>query len=247
MTAITLWERWAAQTLDFGVTLTADQIDRFRRYEAILLEWNSHTNLTAIRDPADIRQRHFLDAFSCVNLIQKYSPDVANRNLIDVGTGAGFPGLPLKIIFPELAVTLVDSVGKKTAFLSAAVDALGLDGVAVIHDRAEICGQQKEHRERYDWAVARSVAQLNTLAELLLPLVKVGGFMLAQKGETGPRELLEAARAIHILGGEESWTYPYQLPGRDHEHVNVVIAKKRPTPAKYPRRVGLPRKNPIKN
>lgn len=243
-----LWAAWAEEaTRLFGVSLSAVQIERFRRYEEILQAWNRHTNLTAIREPADIRQRHFLDAFSCAGPLQRFTPDLAGRQLVDIGTGAGFPGLPLKIIFPELTITLVDSVRKKTDFLHAAAGELALKGVNIVHARAEELGRSVEYRERFEWAVARSVAHLNVLGEYLLPLVKVGGFMLAQKGERAAEEVKEAAGSLDLLGGELGEIIPYHLPGREFTHLNVVIAKTRPTPPKYPRRPGLPAKRPIEN
>src|SRR5512134_244347 len=163
----------------FNVHLTARQVMALIHYEKELVEWNQKFNLTAIRDVESIRTKHFLDSFSCV-LAWKASPP---HRLVDVGTGAGFPGIPLKIIYPSMKLTLVESVGKKAMFCHHIVRVLGLEGVDVLQTRAETLGQKTEHREQYDWAVARAVANMNVLCEFLLPLVKVGGTMLAQKGE----------------------------------------------------------------
>ena len=158
------------------------------------LDWNQKFNLTAIRDVESIRTKHFLDSFSCVQAWKANPP----LRLVDVGTGAGFPGLPLKIIYPNMHVTLVESVGKKAMFCQHIVSKLGLEGVEVINARAEEVGQNPAHRESYDWGVARAVANLNILSEYLLPLVKVGGTILAQKGESGPAEAQSTEKAMNI-------------------------------------------------
>src|SRR5689334_132312 len=162
-----------AQTL-FNIHLSGRQITALTSYEKELLEWNQKFNLTAIRDSESIRTKHFLDSFSCV-LAWKGSPP---NQLIDVGSGAGFPGIPLKILYPNLKLTLVESVGKKAMFCQHIVRVLGLEQVEVIQSRAEDLGQKSEHRERYEWAVARAVANLNVLGEYWIPLVRVGGAML---------------------------------------------------------------------
>ena len=229
------------ETEKFGVTLTEQQIARFAQYEALLLEWNAQINLTAIREPAQIRIRHFLDAVSCAQV----TGNLNGRSLIDVGTGAGFPGLPLKILFPQLKLTLLESVQKKARFLHTVVDELVLDDVTVIAERAETVGQLAEHREKYDWAVARAVAEMRVLVELLLPFCRVGGFMLAQKGGSATQETAVAEKAINLLGGRHMQTSEIYLPGREEPHYLVVLEKQEPTPAKYPRRVGMPAKRPL--
>ncbi|MCI0554747.1 MAG: 16S rRNA (guanine(527)-N(7))-methyltransferase RsmG, partial [Anaerolineae bacterium] len=198
-------------------------------------------NLTAIRDTESIRTKHFLDSFSCV-LAWKANPP---HRLIDVGTGAGFPGLPLKILYPNLKLTLVESVGKKAMFCQHIVSVLGLEYVQVIKSRAEDVGQDPNHRESYDWAVARAVANLNILSEYLLPLVKLGGTMLAQKGESGPAEANSAGKAIKVLGGELRELIPVQLPGVAEDRYLVLVDKVAATPAKYPRKAGVPSKMPL--
>lgn len=226
----------------FGVTLGATQLQQLTTYENLLLEWNEKINLTAIRDVPGIRTKHFLDSISCVLAFKAGSPP---RSLIDVGTGAGFPGLVLKILYPGMKLTLVESVGKKAKFCADVVTALGLENVGVMTARAEDVGRMKEHRERYDWAVARAVAQLPALAEYLLPLVKVGGTMLAQKGETGPAEVNMAAHAIKLLGGRFKQVVNVQLPGVADERFLVIIDKTATTPDLYPRTAGTPGKRPL--
>ena len=229
-----------AKTL-FKVHLMARQVVALINYEKELLEWNQKFNLTAIRDVESIRTKHFLDSYSCV-LAWKANPP--NR-LIDVGTGAGFPGIPLKIIYPTMHVTLVESVGKKAMFCQHVVKTLGLENVEVIQARAEDLGQNPAHRESYDWAVARAVANLNILSEYLLPLVKLGGTMLAQKGETGPAEAQSAEKAMKILGGKLKQLIPVNLPGVADDRYLVLVDKVAATPPKYPRKAGIPMKMPL--
>lgn len=224
-----------------GIQLTSRQLAAFKKYEEELLEWNKNINLTAIRDAEGIRNKHFLDSLTCMLAWRERPPE----RLIDIGTGAGFPGIPLKIIMPRLQLTLVESVGKKLEFCRHMVEVLGLDNVTCLQSRAEELGLTREHREKYDWAVARAVANLPVLAEYLLPLVRVGGGMLAQKGETGPAEAHSADRAIHVLGGRIKQLIPVLLPGVTEERFLVVVDKISATPPGYPRRVGLPAKRPI--
>lgn len=229
-----------ARTL-FNVHLTARQVMSLITYEKELIEWNQKFNLTAIRDSESIRVKHFLDSFSCV-LAWKASPPL---RLIDVGTGAGFPGIPLKIIYPTTQVTLVESVGKKAMFCQHLISKLGLEGIEVVQTRAEDIGQNPEHREAYDWAVARAVANLNVLSEYLLPLAKVGGHVLAQKGESGPAEAQSAEKAMKILGGKLKQLIPVNLPGVADDRFLVVIDKVAATPGNYPRKAGIPAKTPL--
>jgi 16S rRNA (guanine527-N7)-methyltransferase len=225
----------------FNIHLTGRQLAALGTYEKELLEWNQKFNLTAIRDPESIHTKHFLDSFSCV-LAWKNSPP---NQLIDVGTGAGFPGIPLKILYPNLKLTLVESVGKKAMFCQHIVRVLGLEHAEVIQCRAEELGQKVEHRERYEWAVARAVANLNVLSEYLLPLVKIGGSMLAQKGESGPAEAQSAEEAMKILGGKLKQLIPVNLPGVADDRYLVLVEKVAATPHNYPRKPGIPAKTPL--
>jgi 16S rRNA (guanine527-N7)-methyltransferase len=230
----------AAQSL-FNIHLTGRQVMSLITYERELMDWNQKFNLTAIREMEAIRTKHFLDSFSCV-LAWKATPP--NR-LVDVGTGAGFPGLPLKILYPNLQLTLVESVGKKAMFCQHIVRVLGLDNVDVVQARAETIGQIPKHREAYDWAVARAVANMNVLSEFLLPLVKVGGMMLAQKGESGPAEAQSAEGAMKLLGGRLKQVVQVNLPGVVDDRFLVLVEKTAATPPKYPRKPGVPSKTPL--
>jgi 16S rRNA (guanine527-N7)-methyltransferase len=229
-----------AQAL-FNVHITGRQLMALITYEKELIEWNQKFNLTAIRDTESIRTKHFLDSFSCV-LAWKASPP---NHLIDIGTGAGFPGIPLKILYPGLKLTLVESVGKKAMFCQHMVRVLALEHVNVIQARAEDLGQKPEYREMYDWAVARAVANLNVLSEYLIPLVKVGGMALAQKGESGPAEAQSAEKAMGLLGGKLKQLIPVNLPGVVEDRYLVVVEKVAATPPKYPRKPGIPMKQPL--
>lgn len=229
-----------ARTL-FNVHLTARQVMALINYEKELVEWNQKFNLTAIRDVESIRTKHFLDSYSCV-LAWKGMPPL---RLVDVGTGAGFPGIPIKIVYPTMHVTLVESVGKKAMFCQHIISKLGLEDVEVIQTRAETLGQNPAHRETYDYAVARAVANLNILSEYLLPLVKVGGTMLAQKGESGPAEAQSAEKAMKLLGGKLKQIIPVELPGVPDDRYLVLVDKVAATPPKYPRKAGIPMKTPL--
>ena len=230
----------AAQQL-FGIHLSGRQVVALFAFENELLAWNQKFNLTAIRDSEGIRIKHFLDSFSCV-LAWKENPPM---RLIDVGTGAGFPGIPLKILYPSMQLTLVESVGKKASFCRHAVGVLKLDRVEVITGRAEELGQLPAQRESYDWAVARAVAALPVLAEYLLPLVRVGGKMLAQKGHSGPVEAHNAEPALKLLGGQIRQLISVTLPGVAEERYLVVVDKIAATPPQYPRKPGIPAKKPL--
>lgn len=236
-----MMEALATAAQQFGVTLQPEQLAQFALYQQLLLEWNERMNLTAIREPEQIQQRHFLDSLTCATVMGGGN----GRSLIDVGTGAGFPGLPLKILYPQLRLTLVESVAKKTQFLQAVVTNLGLENVQIHAERVEVLGQMAVHRQQYDWAVARAVAELRVLVEYLLPLCRVGGHVLAQKGENVLNETAVSRSAIHKLGGADPQIHPIQLPGRAETHYLVLIPKITNTPDVYPRRVGVATKRPL--
>ncbi len=228
-----------------GFDLTPAQIAAFRTYAAELAEWNEKFNLTAIKSPADVEIKHFADSLSCLLAFRNQHASRAFR-MVDIGTGAGFPGIPLKIVCPEMKLTLVESVGKKVTFLEHVVNKLELKDVTALKARGEEVGRDAAHRECYDWAVARAVAELPTLLELLLPLVKVGGKVLAQKGENAPAEAQGAEKAARILGGTLERVTPVELPGVAGCRYLVVFVKTAATPAKYPRRPGVPGKEPLR-
>lgn len=224
-----------------GESLSPQQAAAFERYVAELVEWNKRFNLTTITEPAAIQTRHFLDSLSCWLALRSGPP----ASLIDVGAGAGFPGLPLKILRPNIQLTLLESTAKKASFLEHIVQVLGLRNVTVLAQRAEDAGQSPAHREQYDWAVARAVAPLPVLAEYLLPFVKVGGRMLAQKAKGAQDEVAAAASAFAKLGGEFEDLISVQVPGLEEERWLVVVRKSAATPPAYPRRAGMPTKRPL--
>ena len=224
-----------------GIRLTPSQVSAFNSYEHELLEWNEMHNLTAIRDPEKVRIKHFLDSLTCLLALR----ETPMERIIDVGSGAGFPGLPLKIVCPAIHLTLAESVGKKADFCKHMVKKLGLSGVNVVTERAETLGQMPAYRERYNWAVARAVAELPVLAEYLLPLVQVGGMILAMKGESAPAEAHAADRAFRLLGGHLRRLTPVSLPGVADQRFLVIVDKVAATPANYPRRAGIPSKRPL--
>ncbi len=220
--------------------LTPNQVLAFEHYQALLLEWNQKFNLTAITDPGEMQLKHFYDSLTCLRAI----PPEA-QSLIDIGCGAGLPGIPLKIMLPGLKLVLADSVGKKVEFCRMAAQGLGLTDVTALHARAEDLGQDKAHREQYDWAVARAVAPLPVLAEYLLPLVRVGGSMLAQKGSSAAGELEQANKAIRTLGGGQAQMDTFELPVTHDQRALIQIVKEENTPAQYPRKAGTPSKKPL--
>lgn len=215
---------------------------QFDKYYRLLREWNEKINLTAIIEEEDVAQKHFVD---CISPLKK-GKLLPNSSVIDVGTGAGFPGLVLKIFEPSLKLTLVDSLNKRVNFLNAVIKELDLCDVTTIHSRAEELGKNKEHREKYDYCVSRAVANLATLCELCLPLVKPGGEFISLKGPKAEEELSEAKKAIGILGGEFDEIINYGICETDYDHNLVIIKKKSPTPPAYPRNAPKPSKEPIK-
>jgi len=225
-----------------GLDLTGRQIAALKRYETELLAWNDRINLTAISDVGGVRIKHFLDSLTILLAWERQKPP---KRMIDIGTGAGFPGLVLKLIWPSTQVTLVESVGKKADFCRHIVDRLGMSSVEVLSERAEVVGQDPVHRQAYDLAVARAVARMPILMEYLLPLVHRNGVVMAMKGETAPAETHAADNAIKLMGGRLNKLVHVELPGVVEERFIVVINKVARTPEDYPRRTGVPAKNPI--
>jgi 16S rRNA (guanine527-N7)-methyltransferase len=237
----------------FGFSLTERQLDQFQRYYEMLVEWNSRINLTAITDYEAVQVRHFLDSLSVgavwLDLLatedERAQEPAPSMSLADIGTGAGFPGIPLKIVRPQIRLTVADSIGKKTSFLTALVNELGLEDVDVVTARAEELGHDKRHRERYDAVTARAVASLPVLCEYCLPLAKVEGIMLAPKKGDISLELRGAKSASKLLGGGQPQAHEVTLLGENEPRVVVAIRKEKPTPLGYPRRVGLAKQKPL--
>lgn len=226
--------------------LTPAQRAAFEQYYHELVAWNERFNLTAVTDYEQVQVRHFLDSLSCL-LVGEVRATLSRRGarIIDVGSGAGFPGIPLKLICSAPQYTLLEATGKKVTFLEHIIDLLGLKTVTAIHGRAEELAHEPEHREQYGLALARAVAELPVLVEYALPLCKVGGWVVAQKGEAGAAEAWAAERAIRLLGGELRRVVPVELPGLPEDRFLVVIEKVGLTPPGYPRRPGVPAKRPL--
>lgn len=236
----------------WGIVLTKRQLEQFLRYYELLAEWNGRMNLTAITEYEDVMKKHFLDSLSLVKAFEgKEFPGGENAahkravSLLDVGTGAGFPGLALKIAFPKLEVTLLDSLNKRIQFLDAVIGELKLEGVRALHGRAEDYARPGELREEFDLCVSRAVARLSTLAEYCLPFVRQGGMFIAYKSEKSYEEVEAARRAVSLLGGRLKGQAEFLLPNSDIHRNLVLIEKVKPCPGKYPRKAGLPGKEPL--
>lgn len=229
---------------EFGIELTEKQINQFIRYYELLTEWNSFMNLTAITEFNDVMKKHFTDSLSLVKIF----PDIKEKKyrLIDIGTGAGFPGIPLKIAFPHLQVVLLDSLNKRINFLNEVIEQFDLHEIEAIHGRAEDFAAKKEYRESFDICVSRAVANLSTLSEYCLPFVKKGGYFVSYKSEKVIEELENAGKAIDILGGSFDRQESFCLPSSDIFRCLLLINKVKNTPFKYPRKAGLPSREPIK-
>ena len=222
-----------------GITLSEIQLKQFYNYMNLLIEWNKKINLTAITEPDEIILKHFVDSLT----ISKYIPD--GTKLVDVGTGAGFPGIPLKIYRQDIEITLLDSLQKRINFLDEVIRELNLEKIETLHSRAEDFGKDKKYREKFDIATSRAVANLATLSEYLLPLVKIGGKVISMKGSLIEEELENSKNAIKILGGKIERVDEFDLPNSDISRNIVLIDKIKETPNKYPRKAGEPSKKPL--
>ena len=236
-------ETFIAQCVAHGLVLNDQQIAQFERYFQLLVEWNEKMNLTAITQREEVYLKHFYD---CLMPLWNMPLDNYALQLCDVGAGAGFPSIPLKIAHPELQVTIVDSLQKRLTFIDYLAQELGLEGVSCGHGRAEDVGQNPVYRGQFDLVTARAVASLNVLAEYCLPLVKIGGQFLALKAQKSDQELEEAGAAIRVLGAKLIKVTEDQLPFESADRRYILIQKTKETPNKYPRKAGKPAKNPIK-
>lgn len=234
------FENFKSQITDIStqnnIMLSEEQILKFYKYMNLLTQWNEKINLTAITDPLEIIEKHFIDSLTIMTYIKD------NQNLIDIGTGAGFPGIPLNIVNSKMNITLLDSLNKRIIFLNEVIKELDLENIKAIHSRAE--DYNKENREKFDIAVSRAVANMSTLVEYLLPYVKIGGICICMKGPNIEDELSNSKKAIKLLGGEIEEIKNFNI-GENERNI-IIIRKKEKTPTKFPRKAGMPTKEPIK-
>lgn len=235
-------DKFIRQLKELELELNETQLQQFERYYELLVEWNKVMNLTAITEYEEVYEKHFLDSLAIVKVedINKV------ESIIDIGTGAGFPGIPLKIAFPHLKVVLLDSLNKRINFLNTVIEELGLENVETLHGRAEDYAKKAEYREQADLCLSRAVANLSTLSEYCLPYVKVDGKFIPYKSGEITTETDEAKKAVGILGGNVKKILKFHLPDSDITRSFVVIEKKKATPKKYPRKAGLPSREPLK-
>ena len=226
---------------ELSISLNEKQVEQFIKFYELLVEWNKVMNLTGITEYNEVVEKHFVDSLSIVKAV-----DIANvDSVIDIGTGAGFPGIPLKIAFPHLKITLLDSLNKRIKFLNAVIEELGLEDISTIHGRAEDFAKQDAYREKYDLCVSRAVANLSTLSEYCLPYVKINGMFVPYKSGDIEEELNNSKKAVQILGGKIEDTFKFELPGTDIGRSFVKIKKIKNTGKKFPRKAGLPSKEPL--
>ncbi len=233
-------EVFVARLEEQGIKLSEGQIEQFELYFRMLTDWNTRMNLTAITDREEVYLKHFYDSIS-----PAFHFAFSDQSICDVGAGAGFPSIPLKICFPELQVTIVDSLNKRILFLNELITELGLSQIRLVHDRAELFGRIEKNREQFDVVTARAVARMSVLSELCLPLVKKGGHFLALKASNTEEELLAARGAIYMLGAKVEEDVRFALPEEESERHIVILKKTRQTPHKYPRRPGVPNREPL--
>ncbi len=229
---------------EFGITIDERMLSCFAIYYKNLVEWNAVMNLTAITEKKDVYEKHFLDSLTILRIVSRETLE-KGCTILDMGTGAGFPGLPIAIVFPETKVILMDSLNKRIRFLEDTVQKLGLTNVSAVHARAEELARNKMYREKSDICCSRAVANLSTLSEYCLPFVKIGGSFISYKTEQVQEEIEQSRKAVRILGGDHVQTVFFTLPGTDYRRSLVKIAKVSSTPAKYPRKAGTPSREPI--
>lgn len=233
--------RFENQLNELNIQLNEEQKQQFQRYYELLTEWNKVMNLTGITDYDEVNEKHFVDSLSIVKAV-----DIEHiKTVIDIGTGAGFPGFPLKIVYPHLHVVLLDSLNKRVKFLNTVIEELGLEKIETLHGRAEDYARQENYREQFDLCVSRAVANLSTLSEYCIPYIQVGGIFISYKSGSIEEELQTSQKAVKILGGVIEETVKFQLPGTEIGRSFVKIKKEEKTKKKYPRKAGLPSKEPI--
>lgn len=239
------FDAFVSDLKQWDLELNEKQIQQFSDYYDLLVEWNSFMNLTAITEFDEVCKKHFLDSLSIVKAYDRNFLEKENLSLIDIGTGAGFPGIPIKIAFPNIHVTLLDSLNKRIKFLDTVIEKLALANCETYHGRAEDYAKPNLLREKYDLCVSRAVANLSTLSEYCLPYVKVGGDFVSYKSEKISEESVQAEKAISILGGKVNRQVDFTLPESDIYRNIYIISKEKPTPKKFPRKAGLPSKEPL--
>ena len=232
-------EEFRDNLISYGMSVSEEQLDLFNRYYDLLIEWNEKINLTAITEKRDVFIKHFLDSVSIIKAYDISSID----NMIDVGTGAGFPGIPIKIMFPHIKITLLDSLNKRLVFLNEVISELNLNNIVTVHGRAEDIAKDIKYREQYDLCVSRAVANLSTLTELCLPFVRTGGSFISYKSEKASEEINAAGNAIRLIGGRYNKRIDFELD--DYDRTFIVIDKVEATPRRYPRKAGTPAKEPL--
>lgn len=223
-----------------NIKFTEEQLEKFYQYMNMLLEWNEKINLTAIVEPKEVILKHFIDSLT----INKYLKE--NATLADVGTGAGFPGIPLKILRPDIKITLVDSLNKRINFLNEVIEKLNLEDIETVHSRIEDFGKNKSYREKFDYVTARAVANLAVLSEYLIPIAKIGGKCVCMKGSNVEEEIESGKKAINVLGGKIEKVDEFVLPDSDISRNVIILSKIKNTPARFPRKAGMPSKEPLK-
>jgi len=235
-------ENFKRKASELGISLSDKQLTQFQKYYEMLVEKNKVMNLTAITEWEEVIDKHFIDSISLI----KACDLSGDKYVLDLGCGAGFPGIPLKIAFPNLKIVLLDSLNKRILFLQEVIEALGLENVEALHGRAEDYARKAEYREQFDYCVSRAVANLTTLSEYCIPYVKEGGSFISYKSGKVKEELKEVKKALFLLGGKVEDTITFSLPETDMERIFVKINKEKKTPKKYPRKAGLPGKEPLK-
>ena len=234
-------DKFDKQLENLKININLQQKEQFKNYYELLIEWNKVMNLTGITDCEEVYEKHFIDSLALVKAV-----DMSKINtVIDIGTGAGFPGIPLKIAFPHLKVTLLDSLNKRIKFLNEVITELKLDDITALHGRAEDYAKKQEYREQYDLCVSRAVANLSTLCESCMPYIQIGGLFVSYKSSTADAEAKEAENAVSILGGKIEECIKFQLPESEIGRSFVKIRKSKSTPKKYPRKAGVPAKEPL--